>query len=240
MHGLSRGVLCGRSFFLYWFLITLFLFFVINTIVVYLLRIIKIYSKTYETLAYLVLSLLFVYINSRITFMYDGVGIINLMMYPYYCLGIVVSRFNLQEKLFENKWLYTISLLTYSFGFYLFVYAGTHGLLHYSSGVITALSAIIVVMYCFKHMASNWQFDWLKKLGSYTLEIYLLHFLFLVKSPMVGDFYQRCFNAYGFEGSFVPELIISLILTVINIYLCLFIRRIISHSPIVSKALLGR
>lgn len=236
--GILGHFLFGRSYFLYWFLITLFLFFCLNTCVVVLLRKCKIYSVWTECIIYAVLSLALLFVGIRVPLNYEGVCVVNLSVYPYYCLGIIFSRFNLAEKWLEKNWLYSLSIVVFAVSLYCFI--GSHGIINLASGMLTAISGIFLTMAFFKCMPKGKIFGLFNKMGIVTLEIYLLHFIFLVNLPFLGNFYLNQFEEFGFGGTFVPQLVISVILASLNITLCLVLRELLSHSSLLSKLLLGR
>lgn len=236
--GVLGHFLFNRSFFLYWFLITLFLFYCLNTSVVVIMRKVKYYSVIKESLLYVLLSLVLLFVSIKVPLTYEGVSVINLTVYPYFCLGIVLSRLNLVEKCFDKNWIYTLSVVTFSISLYFFI--GSHGIINLASGILAAVSGIFVTMCNFKHIPRGKVFSFFHQIGNVTLEIYLLHFIFLVHLPFLGEFYMNQFDSFGFGGTFVPQLIISAILASLNIALCLILREILLHSKLLSQLLLGR
>ncbi len=236
--GVLGHFLFGRSLFLYWFLITLFLFYILNTFVVVILRKMELYSVSAESIFYVVLALVLLFVGIKVPLNHEGVCVVNLTVYPYFCLGIIVSRLYMTEKCFDKGWLYTLSLVLFVVSLFFFI--GSHGIINLASGFFAAVSGIFVTMSFFKHSQKGIVFCIFNKIGGITLEIYLLHFIFLVNLPFLGEFYLKQSGCFGFSGTFVPQLVISVILASLNITLCLLFREILSHSKLLSQLLLGR
>lgn len=75
---------------------------------------------------------------------------------------------------------------------------------------------------------------WLQFIGMRTLDIYLIHFLFTPKLPVVGEFIAR------FRGNFVLEVSVTLLYAAVVIAFCLLLSAVIRVSPFLKKYLFGR
>ena len=74
----------------------------------------------------------------------------------------------------------------------------------------------------------------LQYIGTRTLDIYLIHFLFLPSLPMVGKYMMTG------SGTFIYELFLSIFIALIVIAFCILTSNILRISPFLKKYLFGR
>ena len=84
---------------------------------------------------------------------------------------------------------------------------------------------------------------WLQYLGKHSLEIYLLHFLFAMKMPVIGELVSR----YVVMGNWrtdatasCVQLLHAIVVSVIICILCIVVFRVLRFSPPLSLVLFGR
>ncbi len=73
----------------------------------------------------------------------------------------------------------------------------------------------------------------MQHIGTHTLDIYILHFIFLPRLPMVGTWLDR------YHPNFVVDLMASGSVALVIIAFCLLTSKVLSVSPILSKHLFG-
>ena len=114
--------------------------------------------------------------------------------------------------------------------------------------MITKISRILLIYTLFYNNR-----NWIDKsligktfsyLGKYTLEIYFLHYFLLFTPPMIINNYLNSIytgnnHANEIVVSFVEFSIITPIVIYIS-YICVFIRKIISSVPLLSRFIFGR
>jgi peptidoglycan/LPS O-acetylase OafA/YrhL len=105
------------------------------------------------------------------------------------------------------------------------------------------LSAIYAVFYFFKNFLddSNIIYRFVNQLGKFSLEIYILHFFFLIKIPVLGEtIHHWVLNGGGGKLVFVSGISLSLIMALLNLFFCYIVIKILSKSQILYSLLLGR
>lgn len=173
---------------------------------------------------------------------YNYTSLIQVMNYFHFFLfGTIVRRtWHHVERLFDSKWFYTtIVIIT-------FVctvdYLKWHTLRLQWANLPRTLAiyclVLIVVMF-FRYYKSWFTKDTfvgkgLQYIGTRTLDIYLLHFLFLPNAKMIGKFFTDN------RRNFVLDTTLSITVGLLVIGFCLIASNILRVSPIFRKYLFGR
>ena len=238
--GLLLWAVTGRPSF-YWFLLVLFEFIVINLSIGSVASRFGRKSNIVECALFLVLFLVIHVITSH----YKQYQILPLLdighlnLYVFFTLGYLVAKYNLLDSILCN-WGYTLSLLLFVC---LYIVFRMVGLKLTAGGIVITplmpLTGIYVIFYFFKIIKDK-NIAVLNWLGRHSLEIYILHFFFLIKVPFVGDFIHDSALVGGGKLSFVMGVCFSLVMAIINIGFCYGTWIIIIQSNILSQVLLGR
>lgn len=109
-------------------------------------------------------------------------------------------------------------------------------------GCLLPVSAIVSLVYLFKRgLSGDSKVEKsLRKLGIHSLEIYILHLFFLPKMYPIGECALKLANTGEVQTVFFVQLVTSLIISVIIIYMCYTVMSVINKSGVLSLLLLGR
>ena len=244
---ISGGLLwfiTGRPTF-YWYLLIVFEFIVLTLFVSWLANKFSKKTNIIEGLYLIGLVLLLYILNTRFG-KYEQLPLLDighLNLFFYFILGYVIVKYQLLDIIFKN-WLYSISIVVFVS---LFVSRYLYDLkLPYGELIIhklIPLSAIYAVFYFFKNFQNNSNVIYLffNHLGKYSLEIYILHFFFLIKMPLIGEtIHHWVLNGGGGKMVFVSGISLSLIMSLLNLFFCFMMVKILSKSQILYRFLLGR
>lgn len=160
--------------------------------------------------------------------------------FVYFAFGLVCRRYySLFEKIINNKMIYTIILLFFTFLYCLYQLGGGiwESSLVLLLQLILGFLGILLVFSIFFHYQdsfSNRSFSGkcIQYIGRHTLDIYLLHYFLLPSIP--GKI-----NLLSLSQNIILELGGGLSLSVFIIVLCLLLSRIIRISPLLSYFLFG-
>ena len=232
----------------YWFTWALLLMFIIYYIFAYLES--KLPKKTLIPILLLwtgaTVVYATIYMPSWFTYHKDPffsyTSLIQVMTYFHFFLfGTIVRRYwQYVERLFDTKWFYTIVVIL---AFICAVdYLKWHTLrLQWANlpRTLAMYSLILIVVMFFRHYK-----DWFTKktivgkclqyIGTRTLDVYLLHFLFLPNAKMIGTFFSENRRNFAFD------ITLSVIVGLLVIGFCLITSNILRVSPIFRKYLFGR
>lgn len=159
----------------------------------------------------------------------------------FFLLGVMVHKYwNLAQRIMDSRWFFPAVVLV------AFICAGDyikwHNLrmmwanLPRTIGIYALL--MIVIMF-FRNKA-----EWFTKekragrvlqyIGTRTLDVYLIHYFFLPKLPMVGDFFRAN------RPNFVLDLTLSVSLALVVIAFALLTSNVLRTSPLLRKYLFGK
>jgi fucose 4-O-acetylase-like acetyltransferase len=232
----------------YWFTWALLLMFIVYYVFAYLES--KLPKKTIipiillwggATVVYATL-----YMTSWFTYhkdpFYQYTSLIQVMTYFHFFLfGTIVRRkWDMIERLFDSKWFYTIVVVI---AFLCAVdYLKWHTLrLQWANlpRTIAMYSLILIVVMFFRHYNAWFTQKTivgraLQYIGTRTLDIYLLHFIFLPNAKTIGSFFTE------YRRNFVLDTTLSVVAGLLVIGFCLLTSNILRISPIFRKYLFGR
>lgn len=175
-------------------------------------------------------------------FFWKASSFIQLILYfQFFLFGNVVHRYwNKVLRIFDSQWFYPV-LCVVAFGCCA-EYLRWHSLrgMWINLPRTTAMYAtLLVVLMFFRHYHESFTHEtrigrWLQYVGTRTLDVYLLHYIFLPKIPFMGEW----FNAN--RPNFVMSVFCSVCVAIIVICFCLLVSNILRVSPLYSKHLFGR
>lgn len=232
----------------YWFTWALLLMFIVYYVFAYLES--KLPKKTIIPITLLWISATVVYATlympSWFTYHKDPffqyTSLIQVMTYFHFFLfGTIVRRkWDVVERLFDSKWFYTIVVIV---AFLCAVdYLKWHTLrLQWANlpRTLAMYSLILIVVMFFRHYNAWFTQKTivgksLQYIGTRTLDIYLLHFIFLPNAKTLGAFFTEN------RRNFVFDTTLSVVIGLLVIGFCLLASNILRVSPIFRKYLFGR
>ena len=173
---------------------------------------------------------------------YNYTCLIQLMQYFHlFLFGNIVHRYwNKFQKLLDSNWFMPVLLVVTFIAcadflkWHNFKYQWTN-----LPRTVSMYSLMLIVFMFFRYYKDSFTKD--KKIGAFlqyigvrTLDIYLLHFLFLPHLRFVGDFFESQKN------NFVLEVTVQILAAILVIAFCIVISNTIRISPILKKLLFGR
>ena len=159
-------------------------------------------------------------------------------MFSYFAIGCFIMR-HIDMKRLMNNHLYSICFIYFiaSFAFPKFSFSFNRLCLNF-----TSLSAIYCCFYLFIEYFKNEKvINYLKTIGNRTLDIYIIHFFFVIQIIQVGDYfiYLSHMSHFGYVTCFVLQLTYSIFISLIVITLSLYTSKLIRTSKILTIFLLG-
>lgn len=161
--------------------------------------------------------------------------------FHFFLMGNIVHRYWKQvQRLFDTKWFFPILLTTAFvccadiFRWHTLRYGWTN--LPRTLAMYTLMFTVIIF---FRHYKQYFTKDTrlgntLQYIGTRTLDIYLLHFFFLPKLPMVGTWLNE------YRPNFCVDIVLSFSMAAIVIGFCLLTSNILRINPILKEYLFGR
>ena len=236
----------------YWFTISLFEMFVIyytmNLILQSIYRNKEIPSKVFDGVLAVTAVVIYccMYLNKNL-----GYYILSLYFtckyFIFFAIGILVAKYKKEffKAICREKWIIT-SLLIFSILTFLtsitndklveYVYVNLILTEHFLPNAMALSGIFFVFCFCHKNQhlldSSSFVGRKLQYIGKRTLDIYLLHYFFIPKLPMVGTFIKNA-------DSLILEFVLSLIVSIMIIVCCLLFSKIIKTSSILGYYLLG-
>ena len=237
----------------YWFTICLFgIFFIFYTVNLFLCKT-SITKKGYIIFIFLIMSGVFYFLRYRYentsayTNLLDVFCIHQIYLYfPFFILGYISSLCKTHFYAFlDNDIMQAIIFVGFGIFFYLkitlspLLYEKSSFLLlcRKLQSIIIPMFGIFIVFNIFyknqKYFVKNNFFDrTIKYIGRHTLEIYLLHYFFLLPVPTVGSFIITYPNL-------ILELFVGLVVSLLIIGVCLVVSNIVKTNQILGRYLLG-
>lgn len=164
-------------------------------------------------------------------------------MYLFFCFGILYKRYQL-ERLLNHRWCFSVVLIVYLLLFYMSINGYTDIIPYHS--IILPLCGVLTIWYLFmvnSKVLKNVNGGGFARIGIYTLEIYVVHTLVSFHLPWIGDIIINLSQSNDISQIFSAstiQIVVSIVLSLITIEMSLIIRKIISHSRILSLLLLGK
>lgn len=217
----------GLNVFVLWFLLSLFVFTIVNVLWEYI-RINWRQTIYIDCLYYLFWVILF---GGLISHEIKNYLQLNYGYYMMFSIGIIIRRQHL-DILFEKQWVISINGII----FILINILKIKGIIIPLSTLITAISGTIFFWNIFKTVLTEGKFyDFLKTLGLYSLEIYILHGLFIIKIYTIGAFIM---SLTGYMDDMMTrstlELLIATAISIPVISLCLIFIKATKNNTIIN------
>ena len=223
----------------YWFLLTLFMFYLVYYPFLYL----SMLSKYIELLVYLILSVLLILLCKYI-FSGGVKSLLSLDLFAQYSfpflIGMWLNKYRIELKILQNERkniLYTILITLFLIAFYLFVqieYGSFFGTVQ-SFGlrfVMIGISGLICWIFFSNINLTNKLGSCLSWLGMNSLPIYVLHYFFLPDSA----FFVGCVDSI--DG--VILLSISVLISLLTLSLTVISYKVLSYSALLQRFLFGK
>lgn len=224
----------------YWFLICLFELSIVGFILICIMQ--KINNKNY-----LYIDLIIIFFSYMImryfhvqnwSFFEVKIGQFVGALLPF-SVGILLRKYKFLFSIcMEMSWFYTVSFLLFGITFssrYLLDYSVIFRIVyHHSSVVLSVIGSLLVFHSLYKGAFSRIR-TVLSYMGVLTLPIYILHIMFVIQIPEIGDYILKQ-NAIT---SIVLQLCYSIFISAIAIMLSLILYRIIIVSPLLRYLFFG-
>lgn len=169
-------------------------------------------------------------------------SIIQLMQYmPFFLYGNIVHRYwNQSKRIMDSKWFFPLIVVIVIFC--TLDVLRWHTLRMQWTNLPMTLAKFILLTIVFMYFRYYHQYftkmTWigrsLQYIGRRTLDIYLIHFLFLPNLPGIGTFFTS--NRHNF----IMDITLSVIIGLVIIGFCILTSNILRVSPIFKKWLFGR
>lgn len=168
--------------------------------------------------------------------------------YIGFVFGVFCKRYNKLIKILDTNLAYTICLILFtilSCAYFQYLSDNCKFWSLISRFRLTPISAIVCILYLTKYKINQETrvAHLLNYLGKYSLEIYIIHFLFNFRVFMITDYAIELIhsdNCNDFLWGHTFMLITSVLISVVMIILCLLVIHVIRTSNILSVFLLGR
>ena len=244
-HGVNSLTFLSDGFGYYWFLPALFFCFLIVSIFIVIIKLLKINKYIKGGDVFLLIMVIMVSLICLKGIELPLPGFIEqgylYFYFPIFCIGYLARRNKeLVNKVIRNNMATTIAI-SLLFVLYLYRFLGLKehfpqlidGLIEYSKLFLWVFVCISCALYYRKFFDGNSRVNnFLVLVGKYTLPIYVLHYFFLPDLAWLK-------NYLGDNNSVILILILTIIAVAI-IYLCLLITTIVSRSDFLGHYLLGQ
>ena len=200
--GLVQNLIKPNAPFDYWYLWALFQFVIAVLAIDGLCSLLPKNGEIISTVL-IVVSAILVHLFYSKFLVYENKPLLDIghwRFYPYFCMGVICTRYDLCGKWFSKNWVYTCALALFGLLTYVITIKGFHIPQQSITGCLLPISAIIACVYLFKEgLANNTSLGvrWLQDIGRHSLEIYIIHFFFLFKAYKIGGCVQKLANIDG-------------------------------------------
>lgn len=161
--------------------------------------------------------------------------------FHFFLFGNIVHRYwNSWQRMFDSKWFFPVIVVIVVFCCADIFKWHTLKFQWTNLPRTTAMYLLLVIVFMFFRYYQN-SFTKEKRVGRFlqyigvrTLDIYLIHFLFLPHLKMIGEFINKN------KQNFVLDVVQSIVFAIIIIGFCCLVSSILRISPIFKKYLFGR
>lgn len=232
-------MLAISGYFGYWFLLVLF---VINTIVLFIGFLAQKLNNKGEFIIYLVVALILSYISKYVltnNLPHEFTSFKNLHIYYLaFIYGFLMRKYKQIEGFIMNQF---ISFLCFVLFIVFFIIKNYFGML---SGILEIIIPLLISSFlfsCFRlkpqtYNMEKYNISGLNIIGIYSMEIYIFHIFFVMAFKEVGN-YIMTIDSLG--GSISIQIIYSLIVSMLAIYLSIITANFIKGNKYLSKFILG-
>lgn len=231
-------LLAYKGYYGYWFLQVLYILNIIVAIEMYLLR-----KKKCNGLLEVVMHILvwlFLLVIQKISPINDSGKILylsNLMSsYPAFVCGVMMKKYDMEQML-KNQYVNIGMLCVFIVSFIGFEYLDLQGVSFHLLRFIRYIALIIFLWNLFVYYSDRMENGFLSYLGKITLQIYLFHLFFVMIFSQVGDFIvsinDMCTNV-------VFQILYSLIISLVSIFFCIIVSKVLLANKFLNTLLLGK
>lgn len=173
-----------------------------------------------------------------------GLSYVCNVNYLAFCFGTLCKKYDFITRIMERQTSFTLSMLCFIVLF-MGSMKGYNDHLHwFIPSLLIPMSAIVCCWHLFRFAFVNGKVvEWFQFVGRHSLEIYLLHFLFAIKMPMVGEWicqYVALNNWRTDATASCLQLIHAIIISIVICFLCILTFKVLRYSPLLSYVLFGR
>lgn len=228
-----HGFLTNTMKYGYWYLFTLFEFYIMY----YAIFSYSFSKSIYEDLikGWIIWILLkgIAHLNLNTDFL-GVIQLVQMILYwPFFFTAALINKYKLSEKLFSNNNLFTFSLLIFGGLFIYKEYSSIDNLMMYPLQ-FAAIFCIIYLIYKIKDK-HNTVLDKLNHIGRNSLDIYIFHYFFIHVSYMkiIGNYFLEYPN-------FIIETIVTFCYSIVIVYCAIYTGKLLRESKIISKILFNK
>lgn len=230
----------------YWFLRGLFFIIIVNIGCEIISSFVK-KSIVIDIIYYVIMYVVLIKTSRLLPYGISSViGLINVCNANYlaFSFGTLCRKYDLLGRIIENRSVFTLCALCFG-GFFIGSIKGYNEWSHWMiPSIVIPMSAIVCWWQLFRYeFVSGRMVGYLQYLGKHSLEIYLLHFLFAIKMPIIGELvsgYVAMENWRTDATASCVQLIHAIVVSVIICLLCIAVFKVLRFSPLLSLVLFGK
>jgi fucose 4-O-acetylase-like acetyltransferase len=159
--------------------------------------------------------------------------------YPFFMMGYYSRRYHLVDKLKANNWVFTLSFI--GFICLLNVHFDIHALRFLSERLVRPSLAILTIVYLFAERENeNSKLEqWLNRIGTKTLDIYIYHGIFVMGSYACFDM-KMIKDVDLIMANPILYLILAVLISLFLIYISIWIGCLIKKNELLEKVIYGK
>ena len=188
-------------FFVYWYLLVLFEFILICSIVRFVVSRMKTSHCEVILIGLYVLMVVVLFCFFPQIKQYHKAPFLeieHLSLFPYFLLGLVCHKFSYEKSLLSKEWVLLCVGFIMVFAFILMTKVKGGEVAMSLCKLLFVSALIFVIAYVFYHLPQDSKaMSAFQRLGKYSLEIYILHFFFLFKNPINWEWVRGLFIERG-------------------------------------------
>lgn len=233
---LSKGMKLG-----YWYLLTLFEFYLFHYIYLHASKIWKNqrFSMFYDLLlggcVYMIMCKTYSGIKADDECWQNTLSWLQLVRYyPYFFLAVIIRRYNLIDVIVSNRWIYCLGLSLSI----VVLFANVHDIHIYGRSFILPVVLLVTIMHMMKLLSQS-DLSMAKRIliyvGRNTLDIYLFHYFILASFQM-----PYVLNILDKNNGIVISLLMIIPLVIVTIVFSLVLGKILRSSKVLNDFIFYR
>ena len=154
--------------------------------------------------------------------------------WPFFFAAATINKYKIQDKLFSNNNIFTVSLLVF---IVMFLYKEYYTINKLTIMFLLQFAGIFCIIYLIFKIKdkNNTVLNILNFIGRNSLDIYLFHYFFI----HVG--YMKIVGNYFLEyPNFIMETIVTLVYALIIVYCSIYTGKLLRESKVISKVLFNK
>lgn len=232
----------------YWFLIVIWECIVVQMLISWLCSCLPKWSEYIESIFLSIIAIVSLYAYLFIS-KYNVFPIIDFSrfhhLFPYYVVGILVTRYRLIERVIMCNWVYALALICFVACTYWLTYKGNTLPLGKITNRLIPLSAICTLTYICKvdGFVNTKLYGLLSNMGRHSLELYIIHPFFSIPMYFIGEWSLKLSETGGYTNCwmiFLIQVLAALGASVLIIGCSYVVMWVIGRSSLLSQLLLGR